>query len=93
MWLRRLRRGRTSRKPRSLYGNLIEFQRARLRERPNDTALRLALVRHLQMARRYDEAVEELRYLLDLEPGHRRAKALLLRLRVEQRLASRFPRR
>ena len=84
MWLRR-RRAKS--KPKCLYGNLIASMRSTLESEPSNHALRLALVTHLEKAGRYDEAIEQVLILLGKLPGHRRAKGLLLRLKLEQRLA------
>ena len=85
--LSRWRRGGRRARPRALYGNLIAYMQTRLREQPADMRLRLALVSHLRLAGRYPEAVHEAEEILRREPSNRRAKSLLLRLRVEQRLA------
>jgi hypothetical protein len=39
------------------------------------------------MAGRYEEAINQTEHILQHDPTNRRAKALLLRLRVDQRLA------
>lgn len=81
------RRRREKLKPKSLYGNLIAFMKDSLRAQPVNHPLRLSLVVHLQKAGRYEEAIEQLLVLLGQDPGHRKAKGLLLRLKLEQRLA------
>jgi thioredoxin-like negative regulator of GroEL len=86
-----LRRGRdqsTGSKPRNLYGNLIHQMERRLDQRPGDLRLRLSLVSHLQKAGRVEEAIRQARDLLRLNPGDRRAKSMLLQLRLEQRLTA-----
>ena len=88
LFLSRWRRHRHRAKPRNLYGNLISHMQTRLRERPSDWRLRLSLVTHLQKARRYEEAIRQVQDLLRLQPDLRRAKRLLLQLRLEQRLAN-----
>ena len=75
-------------KPRNLYGNLICQMQRRLDQRPTDARLRFSLVWHLQKAGRLDEAIHQTRDLLRLDPDDRRAKSLLLQLRLEQRLAA-----
>ena len=81
------RRG-TASKPRSLYGNLISQMEHRLDQRPGDLRLRFSLVSHLQKAGRFEEAIRQARDLLRLSPHDRRAKSVLLQLRLEQRLAA-----
>ncbi|MCI0409708.1 MAG: tetratricopeptide repeat protein [Acidobacteria bacterium] len=84
LWWRR----REAARPRSLYGNLIAYMKGCLATQPANDSLRLALVSHLKEAGRYDEAIRELQFLLQRDPGHRKAKSLLLRLKLEQRLAA-----
>ncbi|MFQ5790222.1 MAG: tetratricopeptide repeat protein [Acidobacteriota bacterium] len=74
-------------RPRSLYGNLIAYMQHRLEEKPANLRLRLSLVSHLQEAGRYEEAIAQVQHILRANPEHRRAKGLLLRLKLEQRLA------
>ena len=81
------RRGTASR-PRNLYGNLISQMEHRLHQRPGDLRLRFSLVSHLQKAGRIEEAIRQTRDLLRRSPGDRRAKSVLLQLRLEQRLAA-----
>jgi thioredoxin-like negative regulator of GroEL len=71
-----------------MYGNLIAYMLRRLDENPNDLRLRLTLVSHLEMAGRYEEAVEHANRLLYLDPANRHVKGLLLRLRLERRIPS-----
>lgn len=73
--------------PRSRYGNLIAYMQQRLERQPSDMRLRLSLVSHLKMAGRYEEAIYQTEHILRRDPTNRRAKALLLRLRLDQRLA------
>jgi hypothetical protein len=87
-FLWRLGRDRSASKPRNLYGNLISQMQRRLDQRPSDLRLRLSLVSHLQKAGRFEEAIHQARDLLRLNPGERRAKSMLLQLRLEQRLAA-----
>jgi Tfp pilus assembly protein PilF len=75
-------------RPRSLYGNLIAYMKGCLATHPANDSLRLALVSHLKEARRYEEAIREVQIILQRDPGHRKAKSLLLRLKLEQRLAA-----
>jgi hypothetical protein len=75
-------------KPRKLFGNLISHMLSRLEERPHDLKLRLSLVAHLQKAGRLEEAIDQARDLLRLRPDDRRAKSILLQLRLEQRLTA-----
>jgi hypothetical protein len=74
-------------KPRSLFGNLIASMKARLEGEPENVALRWTLVTHLARAKRYEEAIEQVKLVLGREPHHVKAKGLLVRLRVERRLA------
>ena len=78
-------RSRSFRQPQSLYGNLIAYMRNRLNEHPDDQRLRLSLVKHLEMAGRYEEAIDQTKHLLLHNPNNRRAKGMLIRLRLEQR--------
>ena len=96
-WKRRLHReqavtpadpGTPGVKTRKLYGNLISHMQHRLNQRPGDLRLRYSLVSHLRQAGRFDEAIRQARDLLRLDPRDRRAKSILLQLRLEQRLAA-----
>jgi Flp pilus assembly protein TadD len=60
----------------------------KLEAKPTDQRLRLSLVSHLEAAGRYEEAVLHARKAVRFNPESRRAKGMLLRLRLEQRLAS-----
>ena len=60
----------------------------RLHQRPGDLRLRFSLVSHLRQAGRFEEAIRQARDLLRLDPDDRRAKSVLLQLRLEQRLAA-----
>ncbi len=75
-------------KPRNLYGNLISQMEDRLHQRPGDLRLRFSLVSHLQKAGRFEEAIRQARDLLHLNPDDRRAKNVVLQLRLKQRLAA-----
>jgi len=75
-------------RPRALYGNLIAYMENRLEEQPSDLRLRLSLVSHLEMAGRYEEAIHQIRRVLQFSPGDRRAKSMLLKLRLERRLSA-----
>ena len=75
-------------KPRSLYGNLIACMENRLEEQPSDLRLRFSLVSHLEMAGRYEEAIHQVRRVLQFNPGDRRAKSMLLKLRLERRFST-----
>jgi thioredoxin-like negative regulator of GroEL len=57
----------------------------RLNQDPDDQRLRLSLVKHLKMAGRYEEAIDQTKHLLLRHPGNRRAKGMLIWLRLEQR--------
>jgi Flp pilus assembly protein TadD len=81
-------RNRNRRRPRSPYGNLIAYMKQRLNEQPADQRLRLSLVRHLEMAGRYEEAILQVKQLLVSNPHHHRAKGMLIRLKLEQRFAT-----
>lgn len=85
--LNRWRRSSERTAPRTPYGNLIAYMRRRLEAQPADLRLHLSLVTHLRMAGRYEEAIEEANRIVRMHPDHRRAKGLLLRLKLEQRLA------
>jgi len=88
-WKRGSRRARSvGAKPRNLYGNLIFHMQRRLDQRPGDLRLRYSLVSHLQKAGRLEEAIQHARDLSRMSPGDRRAKSILLQLRLEQRLAA-----
>jgi Flp pilus assembly protein TadD len=78
---------RRPQQPRARYGNLIAYMQRRLEGQPSDMRLRLSLVSHLKMAGRYEEAIRQAEHILQRDPTNRRAKTLLLRLRVDQRLA------
>jgi Flp pilus assembly protein TadD len=60
----------------------------RLEEQPFDLRLRLSLVSHLKMAGRLEEAIHQAQRALQLSPGDRRAKSLLLKLRLERRFSA-----
>jgi Flp pilus assembly protein TadD len=62
----------------------------RLEEKPADQRLRLSLVKHLEMAGRYEEAILQVKRILLSNPDNRRAKGLLIRLTLEQRIAARI---
>jgi thioredoxin-like negative regulator of GroEL len=79
-------RSKSHRRPPSLYGNLIAYMQLRLNQQPDDQKLRLSLVKHLEMAGRYEEAIDQTRHLLQHHPDNLRAKGMLIRLRLEQRL-------
>lgn len=82
----RLRHTRKRFRPRALFGNLIADMQSRLEDEPADVRLRLSLVSHLRMAGRYEEAVQHVKRVLQVNPGNRQAKRLLLRLKLEQRV-------
>ena len=72
---------------RARYGNLIAYMQRRLEGYPSDMRLRLSLVSHLKMAGRFEEAIHQTKHILQRDPTNRRAKSMLLRLRLDQRLA------
>lgn len=74
------------RRPRAPYANLIAFIGARLQERPDDLKLRFSLATYLGRAGRYREAIEEAERLLELAPGLRGARRLLLGLKLHRLL-------
>ncbi len=83
-WLQSNRRT----KPRALYGNLIAHMENRPEEQPSDMRLRLSLVSHLKMAGRFEEAIHQVQRAIQMSPGDRRAKGLLLKLRLERRISA-----
>lgn len=85
------RRIRTRRKPASPYGNLIASIRSRLSEHPSDLRLRQSLARHLGLAGRYQEAVEEAEMLVRMAPGRVASKRLLLELKLNRLLYGSLP--
>ena len=82
-------RSKHHRRPRSPYGNLIAYMKDRLEEKPADQRLRLSLVKHLEMAGRYEEAILQVKHILLSNPNNHRAKGMLVRLKLEQRFAAR----
>jgi protein involved in temperature-dependent protein secretion len=78
------RRIRTRRKPAAPFGNLIALIRTRLSRQPADLRLRQSLATHLGLAGRYQEAVEEAERLVQMAPGRRSAKRLLLELKLNR---------
>jgi hypothetical protein len=57
----------------------------RLNQQPDDQKLILSLVKHLEMAGRYEEAIAQTKRLLLHHPDNLRAKGMLIRLKLEQR--------
>lgn len=86
--LARWRHKRHRPQPRARYGNLIAYMQRRLEEQPSDMRLRLSLVAHLKMAGRYEEAIHQTEDILQRDPDNRRAKTLLLRLKLDHRLVT-----
>ena len=80
------RRSSSRKRPRVPYGNLIAFIRERLRDAPEDLRLRRSLATHLGRARRYDEAIEEAKRLIEMAPARLSARGLLIGLKLHRLL-------